>query len=865
MGSRIIKHVSGRDRTPPPTPTALAGVASALGEVRLSCSVSADPQVPGEASTGTTGYRWYVSTDGQAFSLIAQTTTPAYAHTGLAASTVYHYRVSAVDFTGNESALSASIAVTTQAAEGVNDPPAWTTRAINIGAYPGQAVSYTFRWGSTPDGNDAWDINGDNLVFSEQATGVLSLIGLSCSSTGVISGTVPAAASPQALTATIGVTDGEFTATKQIGVTVYAASTGVDADYLIRASAPGVFFATDWTERRVGCPGYLSADGLQTGQQHDPTYYLTNKVTTSGRDRDAGDGLGTNWRETSPEITSAVGGAAYGIRRLYRINPRSSEGAIIAPWSKMPRDYVGVDAAAGFPGFRRGEKGTAGEGARFRYVETERDTSLPSPSNNPTNAPCARHFYLQFQIRLSRDLLWYKERWVRGKHLAGSTPTQSNKLVFVTNGQTSDQVAVINGGTIGRLRPYFQNGNATPWWQLTRVHKGRDERFFCPAIDNAASGEPAAASTTPYDSMLRRYGPAWGDNQMNRPAQASWAATIADPELPLWRDTHVLPPEAEAYGLDPFDANLLSAPWRRYPYGGFSEAVKKYMPDLNIPAETWTGFLEPDRWHVVEILVSDQYDAPVNDSALRPAQKTPCSPRFVALWAAPLGEPLRLLGYTNQGNDVGPAADPSRINDNKPVLFKWQESDFDNICYSGWMVIGPSYHPAAMAPTDTQFDVILYNDISRSGLRQTGVYSTNNNRTSEWAAVDGWGDDSTLGFCRGELSKPQYEPSLPNTDDATLGQWQQAEILSSRLINATATAPDLAERQIHRITLRAPLPVVPVASTGPSDIQDGVIAHHVNDRKSQDKRLYYGPIIFSCDPIPAPGHLDKALPTPWRD
>jgi hypothetical protein len=442
-------------------------------------------------------------------------------------------------------------------------------------------------------------------------------------------------------------------------------------------------------------------------------------------------------------------------------------------------------------------------------------------------------------------------------------------LVFVTNGQTSDQVAIVNGGTFGRLRPYFANGNAVRWWQLTRAHRGSDEQFFCPAIDNAASGEPAAGSTTSYESMLRRYGPAWGQNQMNRPTQTTWVGTITPPDIDVWRDTHLLPPEAEAAGLDPYEANLLSAPWRRYPYGGFNEALKKYMPDLNIPAETWTGFLEPDRWHVVEILVSDQYDAPVNDGVLRGASKTPCEPRFVAMWAAPLGEPLRLLGYTNQGDREGPAANPARLNDNKPILFKWQESDFDNVCYSGWMVIGPSYHASAMAPTATQFDVILYQAASRTasagGFTQNNSYVTNSNRTNEWASVNGWGDDSTLGFCRGALSSPTYYPTLPNTSDAEIGQYHQAEILTSRLIGATAVAPDGITRQIHRITVRDPLPLVPVASTGPTDLQDAIVAHHVNDRKSQDKRMYYGPIIFSMDPIPAPGHLDKALPTPWRD
>lgn len=886
-GSRIIKVVTGRDNTAPATPTTLEGVAIDDGTISLSCAVAADAVIPGAATSGTSVYRWYFSADMSNFTLLAETAAPSHVHAGLSDATTYYYQVSAVDFIGNESPLSDAIAVTTQAAGGVNDPPEWRTGAISLSAYPGQAISYTIRWGATPTGNDVWDINGDPLTFSEQATGTLALLGLSCSSAGVIAGTVPSGTTPQSVTAVIGASDGEFTATKSILVTVYEPPTsGVDPDYTTRAEMPGVFYATNWIERRRGAQGYTSADGTLTDQELDPTYYQTNPAH-SDRSNDVGDGLGTNWIETDAAIAGPVGGACYGIRRLYRVSSRSVDGAVIAPWGKMPVNYIGgADSAEGYPGYHIGEKGTAGEGQRFKYVETVSDPLLGTATFNTTNRPCGRHFYLQFLIRLDRDLMWYRERHIRGSHLAGAGAGLLNKLVFVTGGQTSDQVAIVNGNMIGLLRPYFQNGNANPGWKLVRPHKGYpDEDFWCPAIDNAASGEPVASSTVPYESMLRRYGYSTGENQMTEPLQSYWSETITDPPaeyqaLPGFRrSTHILPNEAEALGVDSYEVNLLSQAWRSYPYGGFDEATKKYLPLLNIPTETWAGGLEPDRWHVVEMLFSDQYDAPVNDSAIRYAVKEPCYPRFVALWAAPLGEAPKLLGYTNQGQvasgpisqSVGPGAIPSRLCDQNPILLKWQNSEYDGVCYSGWMVIGPSYHPSAMEPTATQFDVILYHTVTSTLREDFGAYTTNSNRTSVWASADGWGDDSTLGFTKGALAAPAYRPPLPfNPLDQGLsgGQWgiyHQAEILSTRLIGASATTPGGLVRQIHRVTMREALPLVPVAATSPTDIQDGFVAHHINDRKSQDKRLYYGPTILSVDPIPFPGHLGTPLPTPWRD
>jgi YVTN family beta-propeller protein len=103
---------SGADIIAPSVPTNLSAVALSSGSIALSWTASTD-------NVGVTGYKVYRSTDGISYTL--RTTigvTTNLEDSGLSASTIYYYKVSAVDGAGNTSAQSNSANATTQAAGG---------------------------------------------------------------------------------------------------------------------------------------------------------------------------------------------------------------------------------------------------------------------------------------------------------------------------------------------------------------------------------------------------------------------------------------------------------------------------------------------------------------------------------------------------------------------------------------------------------------------------------------------------------------------------------------------------------------------------------------------------------------------------
>jgi hypothetical protein len=94
---------SGGDTTAPSVPSGLNATAVSSSEIDLSWSPSTD--------TGGSGLKGYNVYDNG--TLIASTTNPSYAHTGLAAGSTHTYTVSAVDNAGNESARSTAVSAST--------------------------------------------------------------------------------------------------------------------------------------------------------------------------------------------------------------------------------------------------------------------------------------------------------------------------------------------------------------------------------------------------------------------------------------------------------------------------------------------------------------------------------------------------------------------------------------------------------------------------------------------------------------------------------------------------------------------------------------------------------------------------------
>lgn len=103
-----------RDITPPSTPSAVTAVAQSSSTILVTWAAAVD------TVSGVAQYVIYRSTDNITYSTIATLSgaslAVSYTDTGLTASTLYYYKVQAIDASGNSSAISASGSATTQAA-----------------------------------------------------------------------------------------------------------------------------------------------------------------------------------------------------------------------------------------------------------------------------------------------------------------------------------------------------------------------------------------------------------------------------------------------------------------------------------------------------------------------------------------------------------------------------------------------------------------------------------------------------------------------------------------------------------------------------------------------------------------------------
>ena len=132
----------------PGAPTGLTATAMSSTQIDLSWNAPAT-----DGGRDITGYRIEVSTDGNAWSeLVADTESPdvRYEHTGLAASTTRHYRVSAINAIGTGSASDAASATTTKAVFVPKENPDGSTTVLEA----------DMTVGSMADGGGALDSDG---------------------------------------------------------------------------------------------------------------------------------------------------------------------------------------------------------------------------------------------------------------------------------------------------------------------------------------------------------------------------------------------------------------------------------------------------------------------------------------------------------------------------------------------------------------------------------------------------------------------------------------------------------------------------------------------------------------------------------
>ena len=162
--SNVASATTNRAGRPPGRPTGLDATADGVNAIDLEWTAPTDP-----GTSAITGYRIQVSTDGGTTwnDRVTNTgnTNTSYRHTGLSANTTRHYRVYAINNTG-ESAASNTASATTGAVTTIPDPPtnliataqgqnrinlSWTAPADDGGS---AITGYRIQW--RPDASNTW-------------------------------------------------------------------------------------------------------------------------------------------------------------------------------------------------------------------------------------------------------------------------------------------------------------------------------------------------------------------------------------------------------------------------------------------------------------------------------------------------------------------------------------------------------------------------------------------------------------------------------------------------------------------------------------------------------------------------------------
>ena len=114
------------DTTPPTIPTNLSIVNITTSSISLAWTVSTDPTVTGQVTSGLAGYKIY-----RGGIQVGTSTTGSFTNTGLTASTTYSYTVSAYDNAGNVSAPSSAVNATTGSPADTTPPTTSITAPAN--------------------------------------------------------------------------------------------------------------------------------------------------------------------------------------------------------------------------------------------------------------------------------------------------------------------------------------------------------------------------------------------------------------------------------------------------------------------------------------------------------------------------------------------------------------------------------------------------------------------------------------------------------------------------------------------------------------------------------------------------------------
>ena len=501
-----------------------------------------------------------------------------------------------------------------------------------------------------------------------------------------------------------------------------------DADFLARRSGPGVFYATGNGETQVGT--------TQNGRRIVPAEW---GLINSGR-ADCGDGKGAAWVEHDPDLALSSGGVR-GIRKIHRLGGNSDWN--IRPWGHMPLNW----------------REDRVNGLSLPVATNTVDPALPRSRWNSKGLTVARHFFYSVSVRAEEAALWERPTyWLSNETMAefdakGARPgLHQNKLLFITGGQSSDQVAVTWKPADNDIHCLFYDGNST---------------------------------------------------------------------------------------------------------NGFNPTLVK-------------GLMQPDRWITFQLMFSDQIDAAANDDKLRRAEDGALGfPRFVALWGAPYGEAPQLIGYTNCGDDAGPAMVPSRLTDDRPLINKRQDANGDDYASDPNEVLGAAQ--GFPEPTRESFYIArnrrAMTPVKDGGLAVSTRYFSRKNAHWRAGRLPNYGAGHPLAFTSGALAGLEFLPTHRvngrKLNAEELRRHKQYEIASTEYAGRSVVING-EDCPVHLVRLAEIPPIAPAAGDGVI-IGLGTTSRTGTERLRHypDARMYYAEPTLSTRWIPFPHQPDVPMPRAW--
>jgi hypothetical protein len=439
---------------------------------------------------------------------------------------------------------------------------------------------------------------------------------------------------------------------------------------------------------------------------------------------------------------------------------------------------------------------TSRQGAKWR-----KQFHKHAPAGPQKDGDSVREFYLQYAVYWTRESMTWTHR-----------DAQSGEAfkTLLLEGYGNGQVMP---GMLRRIPVVRTSVNGSKGCsRIVRTPRGREYRFIQSALD-----DPSVVLST--DSRFEDYIAKFGMTASVRD-DSYWGYTTPRTDWSYkgrWET-----------GGD-WTRNLIDHPDRGHPYGGWG------WPELKKP-EGHTPWVM-DGWTVVEIYVRQDPTVIGYTSEGKPQH----NPSTLRVWAAPYGEPPRLV--------IDSSASGCELAYNS-TYYQWFELLFydTNIVEAGGF--GAKVDSRTFQPTTTQFELVYEpgGDDKPKGHPFFVVAPTGDKTEGKDHEFAG----NRIGFNTGSL------------------RGQLFTIVDSHYVGLVQDGLDATGKPVmkHKTRLTVePMPVPPVGGVGSAAGFDTVGDYlQVQTWSEEGYRppldIYYDELLMSYEPIPFPGHLDKPLPAP---